>query len=554
MHKKWQLFLKVLRSYSLEEKVVSIIAIGFVLFLSLQTIGDFFSKPVLAKDAYSEALVSDRPTLLNPLLVDMSEANRDLTALIFSGLVKYDPTTKSFISDLADHTLSTDQKTYRFILKPHLLWHDGQPVTSEDVYFTCHDILQNPEFPSLPIKLNFQGIDIKKIDEKTIEFRLKSPNSFFITNLNVGIVPKHVLGQVPLKDLRSHPFNLKPIGSGPYKVDDAMEVFGDGKQKVTLKAFDQYYGSSPKIHEIHFNIYSEEKSLLQEKNAFNIIAKAPNVLQSDKNSIQFQFYHYELPQYTGVFFNLDRPLFSKDKVRQALIKSIDKTELLKKLKDKIAVDTPLLELNQSDWIYKPNLDEAKGALFDSGFKKYPDTPFRKDSSGNVLKLNLLARTLDQASPNWQELNDVTTFLKKSWENVGIQIEVQLVDTATFAVRLQKRDYDMILTGQSLGYNLDTYSYWHSSQANSNGLNLSNYQSFAADQLIQQIRENFDSSKKNQKLKELANTLSKDIPAIFLYRPQYTFATDGKVKNINLQNLAHPSDRFANVTQWCIQCQ
>ena len=333
-----------------------------------------------------------------------------------------------------------------------------------------------------------------------------------------------------------------------------MEVFGDGKQKVTLKAFDQYYGSSPKIHEIHFNIYSEEKSLLQEKNAFNIIAKAPNVLQSDKNSIQFQFYHYELPQYTGVFFNLDRPLFSKDKVRQALIKSIDKTELLKKLKDKIAVDTPLLELNQSDWIYKPNLDEAKGALFDSGFKKYPDTPFRKDSSGNVLKLNLLARTLDQASPNWQELNDVTTFLKKSWENVGIQIEVQLVDTATFAVRLQKRDYDMILTGQSLGYNLDTYSYWHSSQANSNGLNLSNYQSFAADQLIQQIRENFDSSKKNQKLKELANTLSKDIPAIFLYRPQYTFATDGKVKNINLQNLAHPSDRFANVTQWCIQCQ
>lgn len=556
MKKNWRLFLKVVRSYSLEEKVASVFLAGIILLFSVQGMVEMFSRPVFAKDVYSEGLISDRPTLLNPLFIDISETNRDLSALVFSGLTKYDPATKTFVNDLAELTLSPDHKNYHFTLKPNAEWHDGQPVTSDDVYFTFHDLIQNPDFPNIPIKLNFDGIEIKKIDDKNIEFHLKAPNSFFITNLNVGIVPRHILGQTAVKDLRTSGFNLKPVGTGPYKVDQAMEVYGDGRQKVTLRAFEKYYGGAPKIREIHFNIYTDEKSLLQEKNALDIIAKTPALLKSDagKTLNQVQFINYELPQYTGVFFNMEKPLFKKDKVRLALIKSIDKSELLKKLKDKIAIDTPLLELNQSDWIYKPNLDEARGALFDSGFKKYPDTSFRKDSTGNILKLNLLVRAVDQNAPQWQETNDVTGYLKKSWANAGIEVDIQLVDAATYADRLQKRDYDMVLAGQSLGYNLDTYSYWHSSQADSRGLNLSNYKRFAADHLIQQIRESFESGQKDQKLKELAATIAKDIPGIFLYRPQYIFMTDGKVKNIQLKNLAHASDRFANVVQWCIQCE
>jgi len=120
--------------------------------------------------------------------------------------------------------------------------------------------------------------------------------------------------------------------------------------------------------------------------------------------------------------------------------------------------------------------------------------------------------------------------------------------------LSKRDYDMVLTGQSLGYNYDTFSYWHSSQASSTGLNLSNFGSFAADALIEKIRDTFDPAIKKKLLSDLAKVISQDIPAIFLFRPSYVCASDGKVKGIGLKNMAFVSDRFAHIERWCINCQ
>jgi ABC-type transport system substrate-binding protein len=142
----------------------------------------------------------------------------------------------------------------------------------------------------------------------------------------------------------------------------------------------------------------------------------------------------------------------------------------------------------------------------------------------------------------------------SWRKIGVEVEAQLAYPDEFAARVQNRDYDLLLTGQSLGYNLDTYSYWHSSQADGNGLNLSNYKSFAADSLIETIRKTFENENKEEFLKDLAKEIKEDVPAIFLYRPSYVFATDWKVENVELENLAYPSDRFLNITDWCIVCE
>lgn len=552
---KWgKLILRVLHSYSIEEKVISVIVFGMVVFFGLQLTLDVFNgSPALAGDAYTEGLVSDKPALVNPLFVDFGEANRDLASLVFSGLVKYDPGKKTFVDDMATLTLSDDHKTYRFTLKSNLLWHDGQPVTADDVYFTFHDLIQSPDFQNPVLKVNFEGVQIKQVDQQTVDFQIQNPNAFFITNFNIGILPKHILGNVKVADLPMSSFNLKPIGSGPYKMDVPMQVFDDGRQLVNLAAFDHYYGQLPKIKHIRFTVYPDEASLMKEKNGLNIVSKVPPqsvaAFQQDQH---FTLMPYSLPQYTAVFFNVDRPIIKNQKIRIGLLKTLVKSDLLKTLGDKIAVDTPLLELNQSDWIYKPDLAEAKGAFYDAGFKvdsKSGDL-LRRDSKGNVLKLNLLVRAYEPGNPIAKELSTVTDFLKKSWGDLGIQLDVQLAETDDFNKRLQARDYDMVLTGQSLGYNLDTYSYWHSSQIGKDGLNLSNYKSFAADQLIEQIRNSFTATDKDQKLKDLAKVLATDVPAVFLYRPQYYLASDNKIKNISLDSLAYPSDRFSGLPNWC----
>lgn len=553
---KWgKIILNILRTYSIEEKVVSVIVFGLVAFLSIQIVMDTFSGgTVLAGDAYSEGIVSDRPAILNPLFVDFSEANRDISSMLFSGLLKYDPSKKAFVDDLASLALSDDKKTYKFILKQNLVWHDGSSITADDVYFTFHDLIQSPDFKNPVLKLNFEGVQINKIDQQTIEFQLKNPNSFFISNFNIGILPKHILGKVSVADLPVSSFNIKPVGSGPYKMDAPMQVYEDGRQLVTLTAFDKYYGPKTKINKVRFTVFPDEDSLLKEKNGLNIISKIPvNLVAGIQSDKRFNLTSYSLPQYTAVFFNLDRPIIGKSGVRMALQKAVYKANLLQSLNDKLSIETPLLDLNQTDWTYKSSADDAKLNLYDAGYKldKTKGELFRRDSKGNLLKLSLMARVYDTESPMAKEVATVTDFLKKAWGDIGLQLDVQLVQDDEFNKRLQSRDYDMVLTGQSLGYNLDTYSYWHSSQVGQNGLNLSNFKSFAADQLIENIRTSFDNTVKDQKSKDLAKVLVDNIPALFLYRPQYYLASDNKVKNLILNNMAYPSDRYFGITDWCV---
>lgn len=556
---KLRIFSRVLRSYSIEESILSIILVAIVLFFGSQLFGDLspFKTAFADNNSYTEALVSDKALTLNPVFVDIHEPSRDVSRLIFSGLTKYDPQTKSFVADLANFSLSEDYKTYHFTLKDGLMWQDGEPITIQDVYYTFHDVIQSPDFQNNILKSNFDGVEIKIIDEKSIDFVLKSPNSFFITNTSIGLLPKHILGTSPVKDLLKSSFNLKPIGNGPYKVENQLELFEDGRQRVNLHINEKYYGDKPKIQQIRMRIYPDFETLVHELSSIDIVAKVParEVPNFQKDS-KFQFLNYELPQYTGLFFNLDNAVLKKEKVRVALVKSIDKQELLKLFTDKIAVDTPLLELNQSDWIYKANQKEAEGALFDAGYKinaSIKEDTYRRDKAGNVLEIKLLIRSYDPSTTAFEETQKLTNFLQQSWGKIGIKLTIVSLPELEYKAAIQERGFDMVLAGQSLGYNLDTYVFWHSTQAVAGGLNISNYRSYAADQIIELIRDTFDPAMKDKRLKDLAKVLADDLPAIFLYRPKYVFATDARVQHLDLQNLAVSADRFENVTSWCINC-
>jgi len=376
--------------------------------------------------------------------------------------------------------------------------------------------------------------------------------------LNVGILPQHLLGGIPVASLPNAGFNLQPVGTGPYKVDSPIEVLPDGRQRSLLTLNENYYGEKPKIKNVRFHVYPDEESMLKEISTLNVISKVSrDIYSSIQDSDRFSFLNYELPQYTAVFMNMDNVILKKDKVRIALQKAIDKEALLKVLSYKTAVDTPLMSLDQSEWRNKPNPEEAKGALYDSGYNMNvsdESDPYRKLSDGSNLKFILLVRQLDENPAAAVEIAKAVDFLVDSWKQVGIQVDPQFESLETFNQRIKDRNYDMLLTGESLGYNFDTYAYWHSSQAGSNGLNLSNYKSFSADSLIEKVRGTFDNDEKEKYLEDLANTIATDEPAIFLYRPSYVFATDNKVKGISLLNLAFSADRFSEIATWCILCE
>ena len=545
---------KVFRGYTDLDRAISFACIGIVLLMLLKMIIFPYGLFNFGKvDIYTEGFVGPNGFQnLNPLFVDYNNLDREVGALVFSGLMKYDTVSGAVIEDMAELTISEDKMEYTFVLRDGVKWHDGEDLTAEDVYFTFAEVVQDPTFANEILKTNFDGVTIEQIDEKTIKFKMEKPNVFFITSLTAGILPKHILGDVPVMDLLQHSFNKMPVGSGPYEVTEPIQEFKDGRMQVTLSVNKYYYGVNPKLNKFRFIAYSTEEQLLEKIHVVNGVVKVSGKYADQIREMgDLVLIPYELPQYMAVFINMDSPKVEERMVRVALQKAIDKTELLDKLADKVPIDTPLLQLNQEEWIYQSSMGNAEGAMFESGYTydNVEKTGYRTDDEGNTLNLKLITRAFPEGSQQAEETELVVSFLEEKWEEVGMEIDVELLPVDKLNERIMDRNYDLLFIGQTLGYNLDTYSYWHSTQVGANGLNLSNYKSFNVDSLIEDVRFVFDQEKREEKLKSIAEAIAEDIPAVFLYKPIYYYASDEKVEGINMDGVAFSSDRFSNIEQW-----
>lgn len=559
-----EIFKKTLKAYSDREKVISLILVVVFLFsgwkmLSGNWEGQNLTNIVRGGHNYNEGLVGEIMRL-NPVYADLNEVDRDITTLIFEGLSKYDPEQEKVVENIAMHTLDESKTLYTFTLREDLMWHDGEPLTAEDVYFTYHDVIQSPEFENPILKASFNGVEIQKVDERTVTMKLSQPNSFFFTHVTVGLLPKHLLAEVPVAELDSHEFNQMPIGNGPYKVKEGYKKIEDGSSRVEL-TFNEYYRKEfePDITEINFIAYPTYEELIDARGQIHGMARVPKFRLDESQEDRLVAYEYVLPQYTALFINTEKEYLGTQKVRLAIQKAINKTKIIEAIGYDHTIDTPLLQLDQEDWIYQPDDENAAGALFDSGWKLDEQTGLRmrvdeETEEKEILSLTLVRRS-GIANNRQEEANKTTSeMIKAELESVGIQVTIETYENETFQEKVTNREYDLLLYGQSMGYNLDTYSYWHSSQANGKGLNLSNYTNAKADFYIEAMRNTFGESPEKQKehLQNLAEIIKTDIPAVFLYTPTYYFLADSRLVNVNTRHLLFPHDRFANILDWTVE--
>jgi peptide/nickel transport system substrate-binding protein len=182
---------------------------------------------------------------------------------------------------------------------------------------------------------------------------------------------------------------------------------------------------------------------------------------------------------------------------------------------------------------------------------------RVNDSGERLTLRLLTSA---SPPEYRKAADI---IRDQWGRLGVHVGIEIPDTREqFEQKLLKRDYDVLLFGQSLLDNLDSYPYWHSSGVQKTGgeerelridaYNLSQYLSLAADTLLEHIRQTFDEKERQEELSGLRDILKKDVPAIFLYSPLYTFAYKANLQGIELGKLSLHSDRFLTLDRWYLK--
>ncbi|MBT7483745.1 hypothetical protein HN680_03150, partial [Candidatus Peregrinibacteria bacterium] len=485
---------RVLKSYSDKEKVLSgLLLLIFILsgwkILSGNWEGRDIVNVVQGGHNYNEGLVGEIKHL-NPVFADLNEVDRDITSLIFEGLSKYDLETGKVVENIATHTLDETKTIYTFVLKEGLTWHDGEPITADDVYFTYHDVIQHPEFENPILKSSFSGVTVEKIDEQTITMALNETNSFFFTQLTVGLLPEHILKDVPITELDTHEFNQNPIGNGPYQVKGAYETHKDGTTEVKLSYYNNYWqATTPEVTEINFFTFPTYEDLLAGRGQVHGIARVPNYRIEETTEARFTSYEYSLPQYTAIFLETDDDRLLKLNIRLAIQKALDKEAIIEAIGYDHLIDTPLLELNQEEWIYQPNSEEAMGALYDEGWNLDEETGFRLNDEGEILSFSLVRRSFPTNEKQEEVTATTAQMIAEQLAEIGIMVTIETYENEAFQQKVTNREYDLLLYGQSLGYNLDTYSYWHSSQV-STGLNLSNYGNSNADFYIEAIRNSF----------------------------------------------------------------
>ncbi|MDP3646120.1 MAG: ABC transporter substrate-binding protein [bacterium] len=509
---------------------------------------------------------------INPILA-ISQPDQDLTALVYSGLMRALPHGE-IVPDLASsYEISEDGTIYTFILRDDAIFHDTTPVTSADVLSTVQ-AAQNPDIKS-PRRADWEGVVASAPDAHTIVFQLPHPYAPFIFNTTLGIMPKHLWQNVSAQDFPFNQLNTHPVGSGPYRVSSVNTDSTGAATRYDLSSFKKFVIGSPYLKNISYVFFPNENDMIDAFNERKISALSgispsslPSLKRTDTRTLTSP-----LPRVFGVFFNQNRaPALADSSVRQALNIAIDKKALVQDVLAgygvplsgpippgvlSIASDTKtdgdVSHLSASSTSILSAQENARKILSRGGWTFVPAATSTAQIDGHAgvwknKKKQTLTFTL--ATADEPELVATAKAIAESWGAIGVAVNVQVYPLSELNTAIiRPRAYDAILFGEVVGREGDLFAFWHSSQRNDPGLNLAMYANAKADSLLATARATTDQKQREKLYEQFASVVDKDGAAVFLYSPDFLYVVPTAIQGIELGALTTPAERYLNVYQW-----
>ena len=535
--------------------VITLILVG-VLLLSQQPnagVQTIFTQPT-SGGVYTEALIGSM-SRFNPLLDRNNAADRDVNRLLFSGLIRFDSRGMP-LPDLAEAWgTSQDGTIYNFSIRPNAVWHDGTGVTTDDVIFTIDLIKNDISFYPADVKSLWDEVEIKRLDEKTMQFRLPEPFVPFLDYLTFGVLPQHLLGAIPADQIANADFNLNPIGSGPYQFDHLLVE--DGQiTGVVLTAFDKYHGQQPYIPQMVFRYYPSSASALdayRQGEVLGISQITSNVLDDALLEEKLSLYTSRRPELSLIFFNLDNgevPFFQDFPIRQALLMGLNRQRMINDLfqGQAIPADGPILP---SSWAYYDGIehldydsDAAISALKKEGYVIPAEGGEVRAKEGQFLAFTLL-------HPDDALHTALAEYVQRDWAKLGVRVTLlALPYEQLIHENLDTRQYQAALVDLNLSYtpDPDPYPFWHQAEA-TGGQNYAQWDSRAASEYLERARITANLNERARLYRNFQVIFAQELPALPLYFPTYTFAVDAQVNGVQAAPLYDTSDRLNSISNW-----
>jgi peptide/nickel transport system substrate-binding protein len=529
---------------------------------------------------YVEGLAGT-PQFINPLLCQTYEVDGDLCALVFNGLTRMDHH-GVVVPDLAQRwEVADDGLTYTFYFRSGVRWHDGAPFTAADVVFTFR-LLQDPNFPGRPDWGElWRTVKVTQINDRTVRFELAQPFAPFLDYTTIGILPRHLLQDVPASELPDHPFNLQPVGTGIYRVSEVVTVgpsepaeLSGRISHIILSANPYFSGRRPLIARIQFKFYPSYQAVYQaylDGEVQGIGRVAPGNLSEARADPDLQLFTAILPQFSLIYLNLaseTAPFLADVEVRQALLYALDRQALIDRALDgqAIVAHSPVLF---DSWAYDPTVptyaydpERAITLLEETGWQAAgPNaspsitatatiTPAQAVSAwfkeGRSLSFSLLV-------PDDPTRIAIAEEVARQWALVGIRANVEPVATGLLSERLTPRNYQAALVDLDLtpSGDPDPYPFWHQTQIEPPGLNYAGYDDRDMSEILETARLTPDQEQRKELYAQFQQLFARDVPAILLYQPVYTYAVGRSVYNVHVGPIVHPGDRFLGVADWYV---
>jgi len=509
---------------------------------------------------FSEAIVG-LPHWVNPLLA-VSQADRDLASLVFSGLTRLDDYGQP-VPDLAESwEVSEDGLTYTFTLRQGVTWHDGEPFTAEDVAFTMA-ILRDPDFPGPPDLAAFwRTVETYAEDDYTVRFVLTQPLTAFPEYAGIGVLPSHLLAGLTPAELAEDTFNLSPIGTGPFRWQTAT-LPEDDRVIVQLVPYDGFYAPErqTKLDELVLHFYENPGdafgALGSEVQAMGNLS--PAQLDAALESHSLLVYSARRPAYAAIIFNQNDPerlpFFQQEQVRQALTMALDRESIVANALPRQAVVaySPILP---GTWAYNGNLQplpyspEQAAQLLDEAGWVAGDGARTREEQELAFTLLVSNRDSDRA---------IGEAVVEQWRALGVDADLEVLEAEELLERLQTvdeetgvRDFDAALVefGQGRIADPDPYPFWHESQA-VEGQNYSGFIDHDMSRALEIARKDPNGVRRADEYRAFQQMFVERAAGIVLYNPIYHYAVSCQVQGVDVVLFTDPSDRFRSLPDWHI---
>ncbi len=459
--------------------------------------------------------MESEPPSLNYQLDPLDMWGKKLNDLLFESLARPHPQTFVHEPRLASRwEISPDNLTLTFELRPDARWHDGKPVTADDVIFTF-DILRAPTSKTVAIRSYLEALtSYEKVGEHAVRFHLSKPYWFaFDAIAERTIYPKHVYGK---GDFNTHPANRAPVGSGRYK----LERWATGDEIVLVRN-PNYFGDKAHIERLVFKYTPDTTVRVQmlKRGDLDVVERVPPEAWrklADEPDIEARFYRLRhVPssvQWVG--WNQDRAYFRDKRVRRALTMLLDRQDIVDNLR--LGLDAITVS-----WFY-PGAPEWNGTLLPLPYdpaaaKDLLDDAGWKDTDGDgVLDKNgepfAFTFLYPVGNPFYEQLAGL---LKEDLKAAGIVVQTSKLEWAVFMERLRRHEFDACSLLWQMYPRQDPYQIWHSSEVNG-GSNFISFQNAEADRVLAAARHEFKDEVRIGLYRRFTEILHEEQPYTFLF--------------------------------------